>query len=65
MRPQPINSVTPQSDDVAKRFPVNFGNTAGPNTDFVERDSATGARMDGGSDGTPITARQALGLDPI
>jgi len=72
VRPQPINSTSPAtSDDVDKSFPqpVNrsgsvFGNTAGPNTDFVERDS-TGARMDGGSDGPLITTRQALGLDPV
>ena len=29
----------------------SFGGTNGSNTDFVERDTATGARMDGGSDG--------------
>ena len=40
-------------------------NTAGPGTAFAERDSATGARLDGGSDSEPITTRQALGLDPI
>jgi len=73
VRPQPINSTSPAtSDDVAKSFPqpVNrsgsvFGNTAGPNTDFVERDPGSGARMDGGSDGPLITTRQALGLDPV
>jgi len=72
VRTQPIDSTPPAtSDDVVKRFPpVNrsgsvFGNTAGPDTDFVERDSATGARMDGGSDGPLITSRQALGLDPV
>ena len=42
-----------------------FGNTAGPGTAFAERDSATGARLDGGSDPEPITTRQSLGLDPI
>ena len=43
----------------------NFSNTAGPGTADVERDTATGARMDGGSDGPLLTTRQALGLDPI
>jgi hypothetical protein len=43
----------------------SFGNTNGPGTPFVERDTATGGRMDGGSDGPLLTARQALGLDPI
>jgi len=42
-----------------------FGGTAGRNTPFVERDTPTGASMDGGSDGPLITTRQALGLDPI
>lgn len=43
-----------------------FGNTAGPGTPFVERDSATGAPLvPGVSDGPLLTARQALGLDPI
>ena len=40
-----------------------FSNTAGPDTADVERDTATGARLDGGFDPEPITARQALGLD--
>ena len=31
--------------------PPTFGGTYGPETDFVERDTATGARMDGGDDG--------------
>ena len=44
---------------------TQFGNSAGPGTAFAERDSATGARLDGGSDPEPITTRQALGLDPI
>ena len=44
---------------------AQFGNTAGPGTAFAERDSATGARLDGVSDPEPITTRQALGLDPI
>ena len=44
---------------------AQFGNSAGPGTAFAERDSATGARLDGGSDPEPITTRQALGLDPI
>ena len=42
-----------------------YSNTAGPDTADVERDTATGARLDGGLDPEPITARQALGLDPI
>jgi len=42
-----------------------FRNTNGPDSDFVERDPATGARMDRGSDGPLITARQSLGVDPI
>ena len=41
-----------------------YGNTAGPNTVFAVRDSATGARLDGGTDGPLLTSRQALGLDP-
>ena len=41
----------------------NPGNTAGPNTDFVPTDSATGDRP-GANDGTLLTTRQALGLDP-
>jgi hypothetical protein len=32
-------------------FDRSFGNTSGPGTDFVERDTATGARMDAGGDG--------------
>lgn len=41
-----------------------YGNTNGLNTDFVARDSATGERADGQSDGKLITTRQELGLDP-
>jgi len=41
----------------------NPGNTAGPNTEFAETDSASGYRTV--DDGPLITARQALGLDPI
>ena len=44
---------------------ATFGNTAGPGTKFGERDSATGALMNGRSDGPLLTARQADGLDPI
>ena len=44
----------------------SFGNTNGPGTPFVERDSATGAPLvPGVSDGPLLTTRQALGLDPI
>ena len=39
------------------------GNTAGPDTEFAETDSASGYRSV--DDGALITARQALGLDPI
>ena len=42
----------------------NPGNTAGPNTDFVPTDSATGDRP-GANDGPLLTTRQALGLDPL
>ena len=44
--------------------PDNFGGTNGPESQFVERDTATGVRVDGGSDGPILTTRQALGLDP-
>ena len=44
--------------------PDNFGGTNGPGSQFVERDTATGVRVDGGSDGPILTTRQALGLDP-
>lgn len=43
----------------------NYGNTYGPGSDFVERDPATGVRMDGKDEPEPITYRQELGLDPI
>jgi hypothetical protein len=44
----------------------SFGNTSGPGTPFVERDSATGVPLvQGVSDGPLLTTRQALGLDPI
>ena len=41
----------------------NPGNTAGPNTEFAETDSASGFRSV--DDGPLLTTRQALGLDPI
>ena len=40
------------------------GNTAGPGTQFVPTDSATGDRP-GADDGPLITTRQELGLDPL
>jgi len=40
----------------------NPGNTAGPNTQFAETDSASGFRSV--DDGPLLTTRQALGLDP-
>ena len=55
---QKVSQQTIQNADV-------YGGTAGPNTVFAVRDSATGARLDGGTDGPLITSRQALGLDPI
>ena len=58
------NTTPPQKQQEANRN-ATFGNTAGPGTKFGERDSATGALMDGRSDGPLLTARQAAGLDPI
>ena len=55
---QKVSQQTIQNADV-------YGGTAGPNTVFAVRDSATGARIDGGTDGPLLTSRQALGLDPI
>ena len=55
---QKVSQQTIQNADV-------YGGTAGPNTVFAVRDSATGARLDGGTDGPLLTSRQALGLDPI
>jgi len=48
-----INDAVPISTDPISAVPFDssFGGTAGSNTDFVERDTATGARMDGGDDG--------------
>lgn len=57
----PVAQTTPAQQAAANT--AKFGNTAGPNTVFTERDTATGARLDGGSDPQPITARQALGLN--
>ena len=58
------NTTPPQRQQEANRND-DFGNTAGPGTQYGERDTATGALMNGGSDGPLITARQAAGLDPI
>lgn len=58
---QPVAQTTPAQQAAANT--AKFGNTAGPNTVFTERDTATGARLDGGSDPQPITERQALGLN--
>ena len=57
----PVQRVTQQTIQNADVY----GSTAGPNTVFAVRDSATGARLDGGNDGPLLTSRQALGLDPI
>jgi len=56
---------TPALNKLSKSFSDNFKNTAGPGTEFGERDTATGALMNGGIDASPITTRQALGFDPI
>jgi len=56
---------TPALSKLSKNRFDTFGNTAGPGTEFGERDTATGALMNGGNDGSPITTRQALGFDPI
>ena len=76
-RQQPSLSTSPQKPNVEPKTDVpqpikkaskvndSFGGTYGPGSQFVERDTATGARLDGGSDPQPITTRQALGLDPI
>lgn len=62
--PSQANTTPLQQLEAANRNDA-FGNTAGPGTQFGERDTATGALMNGGSDAPPITARQAAGLDPI
>ena len=56
---------TPALSKLSKNRFDTFGNTAGPGTEFGERDTATGALMNGGSDGPLLTSRQALGFDPI
>ena len=62
----PVAQTTPAQQAATNTATFStFGNTAGPNTVFTERDTATGARLDGGSDPQPITTRQELGLDPI
>ena len=58
--PQPI-TVTPYTQPIQS----DFGNTYGARTPFVERDPATGVRMDGVPEPEPITYRQELGLDPL
>lgn len=40
-----------RSSVIRDSTPQTFGNTNGQGSDFVERDTATGARMDGGADG--------------
>lgn len=68
-RPGPL---TPEQQAQLNLVPIKpeqgfdtFSNTAGPDTADVERDTATGARLDGGLDPEPITVRQELGLDPL
>ena len=63
--PSPQANTTPALTQQEANRNDAFGNTAGPGTQMGERDTATGALMNGGSDGPPITARQAAGLDPI
>ena len=53
----------PVAQEKESKIQDNPGNTAGPNTDFVPTDSATGDRP-GANDGPLLTTRQALGLDP-
>jgi len=60
----PAESPVKKIQTAANATAQAFGNTNGPGTQFTERDTATGARMDGGSDGPLLTTRQALGLDP-
>lgn len=62
--PQPLQDI-PYTQPIQKPVQTTFGNTYGVGSDFVERDSATGVRMDGISEPEPITYRQELGLDPI
>lgn len=62
--PQPLQ-VVPYTQPIQKPIQTTFGNTYGPGSDFVERDPATGVRMDGKSEPEPITYRQELGLDPL
>lgn len=61
---QPLGNQTKAATTSAKNS-SSFGNTYGQGTDFVERDPATGVRMDGRGDGPLITYRQELGLDPL
>jgi len=61
----PQASTTPPQKQQEANRNDDFGNTAGPGTKYGERDTATGALMNGGSDGPLITTRQELGLDPI
>lgn len=64
--PQPIPiQVDPYTQPIQQPVQTTFGNTYGTGSDFVERDSATGVRMDGILEPEPITYRQELGLDPL
>jgi hypothetical protein len=63
--PSPQANTTPALTQQEANRKDAFGNTAGPGTQMGERDTATGALMNGGSDGPLITTRQELGLDPI
>ena len=53
----------PVAQEKESKVQDNPGNTAGPNTEFAETDSASGFRSV--DDGPLLTTRQALGLDPI
>ena len=55
--PSPQANTTPALTQQEANRNDAFGNTAGPGTQMGERDTATGALMNGGSDGPPITAR--------
>ena len=55
--------VAQENESKSSQGTDSSGNTAGSNTEFAETDSASGYRSV--DDGDLITARQALGLDPI
>tara|TARA_X000001382_G_scaffold78453_1_gene55016 strand:+ start:1219 stop:2124 length:906 start_codon:yes stop_codon:yes gene_type:complete len=63
--PSPQVSTTPALTQQEITRNDTFGNTAGPGTLYGERDTATGALLNGRSDGPLLTTRQVLGLDPI